>query len=280
MRLLRKLLRGRVFVADLDQGFRMWLHTDDWVPSEMFFSGTWEDQNTRVVRRILESACAFVDVGANIGYYTLLASKVLKHGAVFAYEPMPSTFEWLERNIRLNKCRNVESFPIAVSDQVGETTIHLFASDSFASASQFQAWRSDTVESVRVPTTTLDSHLLPRLPRVPADMLMKVDAEGGEFAIFRGAEQLLKSVRPILMFELFPALADAAGWQPEQLLGHLKEYGYEFFIPQSDGTIRPLLYDDIPSPSIEGHIDVFAFRGDVEWHRKCLRECANESGAD
>ncbi|MEN6547163.1 MAG: FkbM family methyltransferase, partial [Armatimonadia bacterium] len=116
LRLLQKLVRGRLFVADLDEGFRLWVRTDDWVSSEMFFSRTWEQENTLVLKAILASTHTFVDVGANIGYYALLASRLLRQGSVFAYEPVPTTFEWLQRNIQLNRSRNIESFPVAVSD--------------------------------------------------------------------------------------------------------------------------------------------------------------------
>ncbi|MEN6549050.1 MAG: FkbM family methyltransferase, partial [Armatimonadia bacterium] len=158
-------------------------------------------------------------------------------------------------------------------DHIGELILHLFANDSVATASQFQAWRSEPAATVQVPTTTLDLHLLPRLTTPDANVLMKVDAEGGEFAIFRGAEELLRRFRPVLMFEMLPALANAAGWQPQDLLDFLGGYGYEFFVPETGGTVRPLVAEhDIPSASTEGHVDVFAFCGDIDWHRQCLEK--------
>ncbi len=164
IRWLERTLAGRVFVASMAEGFRLWLRTDDWVSLEMLFQRVWEAENTGVLKQLLRPGDIFVDVGANLGYFSLLgARRVGPEGTVLAYEPVPATFAWLTSNIRLNRCPNIEASQVALSDLAGTLELHLFPGDSVATASQFQAWRADPGVSVSVPASTLDAHLLPRL---------------------------------------------------------------------------------------------------------------------
>lgn len=262
---LLRVLGGRYFIARMNDGINLWVRANDLVSLDMFFHGTWEPGNAAVVKSLLQPGDWFVDVGANIGYFTLLGASIVgETGGVCSFEPMPSTYDWLARNIELNGSANVHPLQMAATDHEGHLTLHFFPQDSSATASQFQAWRDKPTLTVDVPATTLDA----QLKDIPegACILLKVDAEGGELAIFRGAATLLKDRRPLLMFEFFPALAQAAGWTPPELLDLLAGYGYSFWVPEGDG-LRPFRPEsDTPDIASQDHIDIFAYCPDVPWH--------------
>lgn len=262
-----RVLGGKYFVGRMHDGISLWVRANDLVSWEMFLYGTWESANAAIVKSLLRPGDWFVDVGANIGYFSLLgASLVGETGGVYAFEPMPSTYDWLVRNIRLNDFDSVRALQMAATDHEGQLTLHLFPKDASATASQFQAWRDTPTLTVDVPATTLDA----QLDAIPASgcVLLKVDAEGGELAIFRGATSLLESRRPLLMFECFPALAQAAGWTPPELFALLSWHGYSFWVPEGGG-LRPFRADtDTPDIASQGHIDIFAYCSDVPWHKE------------
>ena len=91
---------------------------DSAVATHLFVSKTWEPEETKLVSRLLEEGDVFVDVGANLGYFTLIASDAVgKTGRVFAFEPEPNNFSLLQKNVEVNKCANVCCERKAVSTQ-------------------------------------------------------------------------------------------------------------------------------------------------------------------
>lgn len=264
--LLRRTLDEGLFRARLDNGMELWLRRDDIVSFLTFVRGVWEPENSRVLAKLLQAGDCFVDVGANIGYFAVLSGrKVAPGGQVVALEPMPETREWLEKNIALNGLKNVQVVGAAAAENAGELRLHLFAGETVANASEHAAGR-EAVQTLTVPTVALDE-VMRDLPE--GTVVLKVDVEGGEWGVFAGAREFLRQRRPVLMFELFPALGQEAGWQPAGLLGTLREFGYEFYISTGE-ALRPLRDKDLPTVESGDHIDVFAFVKGLQWHEERL----------
>jgi FkbM family methyltransferase len=268
--LLRRCLPAGLFPAPLHDNMWLLLRRDDMVAFLTFVRQVWEPENTTIVRSLLQAGDAFVDVGANAGYFTVLAGLLVgPSGEVLALEPMPETHEWLGQNVRLNDLDNVTLLAAAAADHEDGLELQFFAGETQANASQFAVGR-EAVRTVRVPTIRLDSLLSRLSPERP--LMLKVDIEGGEYSALVGGLVLLQERRPILMFELFPALGQAAGWTPAEMLGLLERTGrYRFYI-STGRCLRPLLADDIPTVDSGDHIDVFAFSDEVGWHDERRRK--------
>ena len=142
------------------------------------------------------------DVGANIGFYSLIASRLVDDGEVVAFEPLPANQEAIRRNLALNEIANVRLVPIALSDAEGEAELEIHASPTWAKldTSGDTAFKRDgeVSERVRVEVSTLDAQLD---GYAPPD-LVKMDIEGAEVAALRGASRLLGEHRPTLICEL------------------------------------------------------------------------------
>ncbi len=175
--------------------------------------GTYEISGTRFLQSLLRPGMSFVDVGANGGYYSLLASRLVgKAGRVDAFEPVPRIRRKLVRNLELNGASNVVVHDEVVADRVG--TVGFFISGHHRNDGTGSTIRgASTVEQpVDTPSTTLDQHF-----PGPVD-LVKIDTEGSEHAVLRGAERLLTSpAAPALLFESYDAGAIAS---------HLESFGY------------------------------------------------------
>ena len=143
-----------------------------------FMAGRYEEATTRWVLQNLRPRMTFVDVGANIGYYTLLASRLVgDEGRVFAFEPLPRQFEALTRNLEANSCANV----VALNRAVGRESGQAFLTDEGESSYLGNA-------GVSVEVVSLDDFFAAR--GWPPIGLLKLDIEGGELAVLGGMTEL------------------------------------------------------------------------------------------
>jgi len=157
----------------------------------------------RAVRACLMPGHVFVDAGANIGYYTILASKLVgATGSVMAIEMMPDTAAILRRHLALNTADNVDVVEAALSDIAGETVTASVPPGKFGQASLVD---TNSGSRVSVSTTTLND-VLRNVPRVA---LMKLDVEGVEIRALEGAGDALTHIDAII-FEAWGAATDAS----------------------------------------------------------------------
>jgi FkbM family methyltransferase len=172
----------------------------DAIGKGIFLYGVFEQAVTRFFQSVLTPGATFVDVGANRGYYTLLAARqVGSHGRVIAFEPVPSLFEDLRSNVERNAFRNVETRQIVVWRSEGEVPFFDVITPENSGLSTTVASAGRTASRM-VKATTLDS-LQREVGRLD---VVKIDVEGGEGDVFAGAREVLASAdAPLLVFEAF-----------------------------------------------------------------------------
>jgi FkbM family methyltransferase len=222
------LMWGRnVVVKEMPDGFRLFLDLGDYHVGLTLARGAFEPTETAFVRSSVKAGDSVVDVGANVGYYAmLLATLVGPGGAVAAFEPLPENADLLARSIAENGFgERVSLHRQAVGDQPG--TLHL-AVDPMGSNSgtaylvePTAAIRSD-LERVEVQVVALDAVALRR----PVTFV-KMDAEGAELLVVRGARQLLAEDRPVVLCEVNPGqLAKVSRCTPADLVQEMASLGY------------------------------------------------------
>lgn len=178
--------------------------------SPIFFYGEYEPAESAIVRALLSPGDFALDIGAHRGWFTILMGRaVAPGGRVLAVEPLATSRCHLERNIALTPDLIVEVLPVALGSTEGEATIHLFDGlpDGHASAATFG--RHDARSHV-VSRRTLNGVLSELGGRVPE--MVKLDVEGAELEVLRGASEALASERPpIWMIEVNRRTASAFG---------------------------------------------------------------------
>jgi FkbM family methyltransferase len=210
--------------------FRSRLHgnTEDFIQALVYFFGVWEPNLTRWIQRRLRRGDVFVDVGANIGYYSLLASRLVgPTGSVVAIEPSASIIASLQRNLDANGVTNVRVVPMAVSDAArtlrlfrgpddnrGQTTTRHVAGDArFTFEAEVRA----------APLAAILTEAEIRRAR-----LIKIDVEGAEFAVVSGLLPLLGHARPDLevIVEIVPEFLGSQGRAPTDIVELFEARGY------------------------------------------------------
>ncbi|TEU13319.1 MAG: FkbM family methyltransferase [Anaerolineales bacterium] len=182
-----------------------------------FVMGTYEPTVCRALHKVVQPGWTVVDLGAHIGYMTLLLAKLVgPHGRVFAFEPMPDNFSVLCENVRLNRYRNVVAEPKAVTDACGSVTLYV-PEERYSSQGSLLTKRG---KPCLVEGISLDSYW-DKLGDF-ALHLIKIDIEGAEDAAIEGMVKLLRRWRPVMVVEVH-ACNDGA---PSHCLERLKALGY------------------------------------------------------
>jgi FkbM family methyltransferase len=160
------------------------------------------EPDLKVVRHLAGAGSHVIDVGANFGLYTkFLAELVGATGRVYSVEPVPLTYEILTSNLKRLKLRNVEPFNLAASDDAGEVRMEVPRYDSGGEnfyEARVVAGAAASLRAVRVEARPLDA-LFGHLRQID---FIKCDVEGHELACLRGAEMILRKVKPAWLIEI------------------------------------------------------------------------------
>jgi FkbM family methyltransferase len=204
---------------------RLWSRGDDWISNQVFWRGWdgYEPETTQLFFKLAQEARVVVDVGAFVGYFSLLAALANRRSRVLAFEPMPDNAERLQRHIRLNRLDNVELVRAAVASSSGTAELFHTGSANPSSTSLVREFMSshDVVHASVVPTVALDQFLEDR--GVGAVSLLKLDIETGEPDALRGMSQTLVRDKPAIFCEV---LSTDVGRQVQAILAPL---GYRFY---------------------------------------------------
>lgn len=203
---------------------RFWCPAEWRGMSKMAFAlrDSYEPELAGLARWVLPGSTV-VDVGAHYGVYSLaLASLVGEHGHVVAVEPDPHALRVLRFQLELNRFNNVEVIEAGLGDANGTGTLHLHPDPSRASLIPLP---EDGVGDETIRIARLDD-LVPPERRVT---FMKVDVEGFELAVFRGARRVLRRDRPVVLFEFLPPAAKNEAPSRLEAWELLREDGYTIF---------------------------------------------------
>ena len=239
LRSLQADLEGHAVRVD---GFDMFLNPRDRTSAMRYLTNNYEPFETEIVRRIPLAGATALDIGANIGYYSLLTSAAVgPKGRVYAFEPESRNFGLLEKNLALNHATNVTAFRLAVSDAPGTGTLVLSPTNMGDHRLAFgaSAGAPRAADSQVVEVDSLDRRL--ERERVTEVDFIKLDVQGHEHRVLVGARRLLtrQAHRLVILMELEPEALRAAGTNPEALLTYLR--GFDFQVLALDVEHRAVI---------------------------------------
>lgn len=174
-------------------------YDEDGSLQDLFFHQYEEPSLAAILEAVLKPGGVFFDVGANIGVYSGWAARIVgPTGRVYAFEPVPSTRQYLQEFLEMNNLENVSVVPSAVGRGTG--SIHLYCRPGASGLASAVKTSAPDIQEIEVSLTSLDEHASLAKTRVP--QLLKIDVEGYEFEVLRGARQILcASHPPAVIFE-------------------------------------------------------------------------------
>ncbi|MET8486564.1 FkbM family methyltransferase [Streptomyces tendae] len=225
---------GELFVVD----------TQDLIQRYLYLFGAWEPHLTGWLRRRLRPGDGFVDVGANIGAFSVLAARLVgAEGRVVAIEASPDLHGSLVRNVRLNGLGNVRALNAAVSDRARTLTFAL-ASSRNTGANSIVPYDGPVESSFRARARPLPELL--DAPEIASARVIKIDVEGAEGSVVRGLAPLLGALRPDaeIAVEVSPERMARLGDRADDLLAVMRNAGFHVYRLANDyapGSYPPAL---------------------------------------
>jgi FkbM family methyltransferase len=229
--------------------FRVRLNIKDDSVSKRIFFESYERETTSLLRKLVSPGDVIYDIGANIGYYSLLFSKLVgSTGWVHSFEPSQREFLALCENIKINNLKNVYLNQLAVSDISGNFEMSVFESSTFGAYNTLGIPNHHKVEKEaykknNVRTIKLDDYYSIYCSQKPS--VIKIDVEGAELGVLKGGHNLFTSKgSPIIVLEICEETLMGLNVSSSQVKDLLADYGYQLFSIQPGGLLTPLTLKD------------------------------------
>ncbi len=220
---------------------------------EHLAKGTYEPASRKLFREMLASAEVFVDAGAHIGLYSMLAGRWGNPGLViFSFEPDPYNLLAFQWNMRLNRSRNINLFRAAVSDSTGSARL-VVSDGTIGSSLNLERTKIGGTHLLEVKTVALDPVLEGAASKA---ILIKLDIEGAELRALKGLDYTLRRASRVALFcEVNPEALGAGGKTSTDLINGLRNAGLDvFFLSEAAGGLVPV------ADSCEAKGNLFAVR--------------------
>ncbi|MBX2898803.1 MAG: FkbM family methyltransferase [Cyclobacteriaceae bacterium] len=230
--LLKKLIKllmnpNRYYLIGVDVGSMYLKDSDDSLMNTILWSGSHYERNTiRIIKEFIKPGFAAMDVGAHIGYFSLLMGKQIgPNGAIYVFEPQSELNSQIRRTLEVNDVTNFVLEDLLLAGYEGEVLFHE-AKDSGHSSISDSIIDSESVITVKKRATTLDQYCIENgIKRLD---FLKLDVEGAEWVILGpGADYVLSELRPILLVEIHQQQITKLGGSVNELLNRLTSKGYE-----------------------------------------------------
>ena len=208
----------------------------NYLTKKVFWGGIedYEFPTVRVFIKLIQEMNCFMDIGSNIGYYSLIAAKLNPCITIYAFEPLPSAYLFLQKNITLNQPGNIKPYRIALSDKEGEVEFFatkmpkaLYLKHHISGTSNLARAKDSYAETIKVNTQTLDSfateHSIQKVD------LLKLDTEGTENVILDGGRELIARDKPIIISEVLPGKIE------RELDNFYQKNDYLYYVAKPEG---------------------------------------------
>jgi FkbM family methyltransferase len=211
-------------------GYKMLVHMEEYkgidgITHQELLLGIYEKYTTALFKELVGGGMNVIDIGANIGYYTLLAAKLVgDEGKVFAFEPEPQNYALLLRNIELNGYKNIIPQQKAVANTTGK--VKLFLDKLEPGAHSLYKVRQSAKEAIMVGAISLDEFFAGK--ECPIDII-KIDVEGAEMTVLLGMTKIVKNNDNLKIFtEFWPPGLQKSGFSAQEYWHKLVENGFQY----------------------------------------------------
>lgn len=234
-------------------GFKVFVDPHDQVISRLIKKhGFYDKKGSLIIKNALKKGDVFVDVGAHIGYFSLMAAlKIGNRGCVFAFEPAPVNFHLLLRNINLNKFQNITAIRKAVFDKKKKINLY-FSKTNTGDHRVFDS--GDNRNFLKIEAINLDDFFDKRNERID---FIKIDVQGSEIKVLEGMKKILKKEKLKMFIEFWPYGIKMNGDDPKRLLDLILKNGFKIIFP----IMRTRKFLNRYIPENKKYVNLFCVKG-------------------
>jgi FkbM family methyltransferase len=242
-------------IVSLD-GFKLAVHQHDIIISESIKnSGVWAESETRLFRELITPGMVVIDVGANIGYFSLLASTLVGPlGEVHAFEPDPVNCGLLKKNVRMNRASNIKVVQGALSNN--DDPVPLFLNSDNKGDHRIWEASGESRTKITVKATTLDRYLE---ENALTPSFIKIDVQGAEGQVLEGMKETL-ILRPpqFMILELWPEALRKCETNPEQMVKLIADAGFTIRVVADDQLLgeNVIINESFTSANAQALVDI------------------------
>ena len=225
--------KNQVMIAESLFKKKYKIFSQDYAGSNLLVTGVWEPYVSMIIERILQPGDVFLDVGANFGYFSILASELVqKTGKVMSFECNPNIAALLKENAQINGCENITLYEHALGDHEGKADFFLSSTDTgHGSLDQAKNSQRISVNIHKYDDLNLDCEV----------RLIKIDVEGAELRVLKGMNSLLSSAhKPYVICEMSNKFDGRGGDKVKDIMEYMCDFGYVAkFIPLNQSPYPP-----------------------------------------
>jgi len=236
-----ELTDNRVCMLSRLDGIRILVDNADHrtAPVEILNFNAYEPELASVIRSLAPSMNTMLDIGANIGWYSLLVQKINPSAVIHAFEPIPATFQKLKDNIDLNNATNVYLHNYGLSSQPGTFPFFYYA-DGTGNASLQNLANRDDAQIFECDLKTLSGIENDLFVNKTLDFI-KCDVEGNELSVIQGGVGLIERHKPIILLELLRKWSARFNYHPNEVIELLRaDHGYDSYVCSHDSRLSPI----------------------------------------
>jgi len=240
-----------IIIDNFDRNLKLKINCAWSMGFSIYWSGFHEFHEFLFLNKFLKKHMVFVDIGANLGEYSLFAAKRVRDGKVLAFEPLPKMIKLLEENVSLNHFQNVQIFTYGLSSKEGVLPIHEIE-NAHEGLSTFFPGEQKSKNAFEVHLKVFDAEF----EGMGVDRIdfIKMDIEGGELGALQGARKTIEKFRPVVMVEINQQTYHAAGYTIDDVYKFFSSLAYSPFEINKQGDLvstsrRPVLDNIVFQPS-------------------------------
>jgi FkbM family methyltransferase len=233
-----RFFNNKTTIRTYGQNLKIKLHLHEWIQQQIFFFGTFDPRGINFLKKNLNPGDVFIDIGANIGCYSLIASSLTgDNGKIIAFEAVTNVYDQLIYNISINKISNIRAEKLAIFEKRDILKFFLSSDENLGMSSIFrhdtESGKTEDVEAV-----SLDEYLADYpLERVN---LIKIDIEGAEMHALKGMKNTIEKHFPVLMIEINNDVLPDKSLVQNEIMGFLISHGYSPYVSDLKGDLHPL----------------------------------------
>jgi FkbM family methyltransferase len=233
-------------------------------PIDSFNFDVYEKQDSAMLFNLVQDGDTIFDIGANIGWYSCHMAKKLPNSKIYSFEPIPETFEKLNKNVKVNDITNVVLVNIAFSSKKEILTFYYSPLVSGASSSQ-NITENENMSKLDCAADTLDNYIA--VNNIKKLDFIKCDVEGAEYFVFQGGSKTFGEHKPVVFTEMLRKWAAKFGYSPNDIIAYFKSFGYKCYV-SNEGKLRQI--DEVTDGTLETN---FFFLHSIRHQELLIKNC-------